>query len=639
MERGKYGEPIGGQESFKDRMKTKERQQAGDLPPDKDEHGKMINPHNPDFITKVPWYLGPSGPTLTHQNAQKNDHELTMTEQDRYVPRYYTYVISSHPLPGPKLNRKLTSTPFLTPPLTSLIRSKEAKTLALRMKGSSAISAGFRKGACKNCGAMTHKEKDCVERPRSKKKTARAQDRTLAADEATLDLAQHGKVSYAAKRDQWRGYDASQYSQVVDKFKVMEDERRAKVEADRAAKKKQKQNQKQNHGEKYKGGKDDGGDSDFSTDSSDDEAEVEDGDVADEDVRLADAKAAGFQSRTARQGGVGGAQMKTTVSNLRIREDVPKYLRNLDLDSAFYDPKTRSMRSNPNPEMDPNDVAFAGDNFLRHTGDAVKLAQSQVLCWDMKKGGEGWAQGLDPISNPSASEFVHKKVEERASMVANAKKNALVAAYGTSDDSGVNNDTKSGSSSSSSSSNSNSMSSSSSSNSSSSSIKAHSAASLDPRLLLGSSEAYREYSADGRIVKGAGAGGLVNAVVRRTKYDEDVFPGNHSSVWGSYYDKTTHKWGYACCHAMTHNAYCVGKAGWAEGGHFTGSVLNAAKGAQPSQTGEDVEKKKSTLSSKKHPLAGADGMDEETMEAYRQKRSRADDPMDNISSDTVLDLP
>ncbi len=24
----------------------------------------------------------------------------------------------------------------------------------------------FRKGACKNCGAMTHTEKDCVERPR-----------------------------------------------------------------------------------------------------------------------------------------------------------------------------------------------------------------------------------------------------------------------------------------------------------------------------------------------------------------------------------------------------------------------------------------------------------------------------------------
>jgi len=33
----------------------------------------------------------------------------------------------------------------------------------------------------------------------------------------------------------------------------------------------------------------------------------------------------------------GGASM--TVRNLRIREDTAKYLRNLDLSSAYYDPK------------------------------------------------------------------------------------------------------------------------------------------------------------------------------------------------------------------------------------------------------------------------------------------------------------
>lgn len=33
-----------------------------------------------------------------------------------------------------------------------------------------------------------------------------------------------------------------------------------------------------------------------------------------------------------------------SVRNLRIREDTAKYLRNLDPGSAFYDPKTRSMR-------------------------------------------------------------------------------------------------------------------------------------------------------------------------------------------------------------------------------------------------------------------------------------------------------
>lgn len=38
------------------------------------------------------------------------------------------------------------------------------------------------------------------------------------------------------------------------------------------------------------------------------------------------------------------------MRNLRIREDTAKYLRNLDPNSAYYDPKTRSMRDNPNPK-------------------------------------------------------------------------------------------------------------------------------------------------------------------------------------------------------------------------------------------------------------------------------------------------
>eukprot|EP01036_Dinobryon_divergens_P059331 gene59331-79166_t len=91
-------------DNFKRRQEDAKKKQNGELPPDLDENGKMINPHNPDYITKVPWYLGESGPTLKHHTIQK--------------------------------------------------------------------ALGYRKGACKNCGALTHKEKDCVERPRSSKKSA-----------------------------------------------------------------------------------------------------------------------------------------------------------------------------------------------------------------------------------------------------------------------------------------------------------------------------------------------------------------------------------------------------------------------------------------------------------------------------------
>lgn len=45
-----------------------------------------------------------------------------------------------------------------------------------------------------------------------------------------------------------------------------------------------------------------------------------------------------------------GGGASGSVRNLRIREDTAKYLLNLDPDSAYYDPKSRSMREDPNPQ-------------------------------------------------------------------------------------------------------------------------------------------------------------------------------------------------------------------------------------------------------------------------------------------------
>lgn len=41
------------------------------------------------------------------------------------------------------------------------------------------------------------------------------------------------------------------------------------------------------------------------------------------------------------------SRTRITVRNLRIREDTAKYLYNLNSESAYYDPKSRSMRENP----------------------------------------------------------------------------------------------------------------------------------------------------------------------------------------------------------------------------------------------------------------------------------------------------
>jgi pre-mRNA-processing factor SLU7 len=131
----------------KKRKETAIKKQNGQIAPDLDQDGKMINPHNPDFITKVPWYLGSSGPTLKHHSIQKNDNFLTLNETDQLIQNKI------------QLQNEL-------------------------LKNNSKIV--YRKGACRNCGAMSHNEKDCIERPRSSKKAAWKSGLDIAADEATL---------------------------------------------------------------------------------------------------------------------------------------------------------------------------------------------------------------------------------------------------------------------------------------------------------------------------------------------------------------------------------------------------------------------------------------------------------------------
>lgn len=54
-----------------------------------DQDGKMINPHNPEFITKVPWYLGDTGPTLQHHAVRSKSHELSIAETDAIIAKKF----------------------------------------------------------------------------------------------------------------------------------------------------------------------------------------------------------------------------------------------------------------------------------------------------------------------------------------------------------------------------------------------------------------------------------------------------------------------------------------------------------------------------------------------------------------------
>jgi pre-mRNA-processing factor SLU7 len=75
------------------------------------------------------------------------------------------------------------------------------------------VATKFRKGACENCGALTHAKKDCLERPR--KIGAKYSGTNIAPDELPQPDIEFG---FDGKRDRWNGYDPNDYLAVVDEF-------------------------------------------------------------------------------------------------------------------------------------------------------------------------------------------------------------------------------------------------------------------------------------------------------------------------------------------------------------------------------------------------------------------------------------
>ena len=278
---------------------------------------------------------------------------------------------------------------------------------------------------------------------------AKISGQDIAPDEAVrgVEGGEGRKLGWDGKRDQWAGYRAEDHERVIERYEQMEEERKRQAverkeevrkEKERRRREKELARQKKKEDKiaarkaaaaagggkeggsaangggnkkmkKKEGGKEGGAeeeeeevesgseasDSDASdaSDSDSDSDSDYDSDEEDEDEEgvgeflLKDKDNKDFQGRVARQGGVGGAQMKVSVRNLRIREDTAKYLRNLDPNSAYYDPKTRAMRENPLPGSRPEEVVYAGDNWLRATGDTVALARMQVFALEAQEQG------------------------------------------------------------------------------------------------------------------------------------------------------------------------------------------------------------------------------------------------------------
>lgn len=99
---------------------------------------------------------------------------------------------------------------------------------------------------------------------------------------------------------------------------------------------------------------------------------------------------------------------------------------NLDPESAFYDPKTRSMRENPLKDKKADSLDYAGDNFVRHTGETPEMAKVQMFAWQAsERGNEVHLQ-----ANPTQVALLHKQYESKKDEVREATQKSILEKYG-----------------------------------------------------------------------------------------------------------------------------------------------------------------------------------------------------------------
>ncbi|KAL3750995.1 hypothetical protein ACJRO7_011902 [Eucalyptus globulus] len=523
-------------EDHRKQIELEEARKAGLAPAEVDEDGKEINPHIPQYMSSAPWYLNAERPSLKHQRNWKSDPNYTKSWYDR----------------GAKIFQ----------------------------------ADKYRKGACQNCGAMTHDSKACMERPR---KVGAVYTNTHIAPDEKIETFE---LDYDGKRDRWNGYDASSYALVIERYEARDNARR-KYLKEQQLKKLEEKNNNQNgeDGEEH-----------------DDEEDDDDDDLRVDEAKVDESKQMDFAKVEKRVRTTGGGSTGT-VRNLRIREDTAKYLLNLDVNSAHYDPKTRSMREDPLPDADPNEKFYGGDNQYRNSGQALEFKQLNIHAWEAFEKG----QDIHMQSAPSQAELLYKNYKVIKEKLKYQTKDTILERYG----------------------------------------NAAAEEELPRELLLGQSEREVEYDRAGRIIKGQ------ESALPRSKYEEDIFSNNHTCVWGSWWKD--HQWGYKCCKQTIRNSYCTGAAG-IEAAEAVNELMKsniARKGATEDVAAPVEEKRLATWGTdvpddleldqkllaealkkedirkreekderkRKYNVRWEDEVTAEEMEAYRMKKIHHDDPM------------
>lgn len=495
-------------EDWRKMKELEEMRKAGTAPAAQDEEGRDINPHIPQYIVSCPWYVGIQAPTLTHQRPQGEKEKHFATISDTY-------------------DRGLKD----------------------------GIAMKFKKGACENCGSMTHKKKDCMERPR--KLGARFTGEHIAPDEKLLE---EFNYDFDGKRDRWNGYDSREHKRVIEEFMKMEEAKRiikAQNLADSLIKGELPEKEKK---------KVDDSDSD-----ADEEKYVDEMDMPGTKI---------------------DSKQRISVRNLRIREDTAKYLRNLDPNSAYYDPKTRAMRDNPykNSGKREDELEFAGDNFIRAKGDTLSMASAQVFSW------EAAGKGIDVHlqAEPTKLELLAKEYDIKKDVHKNEEKDSILTKYGGSEH-----------------------------------LEAPPKA-----LLLAQTEEYIVYNRLGKVIEGQEKQHV------KSKYIEDEYIQNHTCVWGSYWKQG--QWGYKCCHAVVKQSYCTGESGKVaemEGGSLEMLKSKAWEKGRETKTmveehQEIIGEKEDKRRKRKMKKMRREKRKEEKRKKKKKKASSSDDDSDSSDEET-----
>ena len=430
-----------------------------------DQNDSEINPHMPQYIIKPPWYLNQTENSLKHQKAQV----------------------------------EVTKAPITNYTMKGIANSSVYK---------------FRKGACENCGSVTHNLKECLERPR--KRGAKWSGQQYAGDEYILEV----PLDYEGKRDRWNGYDPNSFNRIMHEYQKFEEEKKRK--------KRDEMSKITDQNLKLKKMRDE--DLEESVSSEDEEkllvndipeefreavkqmplGEDEDREMTDEDVM-----AYLVELRKDKTKNINDIPKKVLYrlcasKSLHVGADYSKYLINLALNSAYYDGKSRSMRENPNPGSQEIH-SFKGDNYIRNTGDTLKLIELENFVKEANEKNKDL--NLNNIAMPSQAELFHKYLNNTKERFRTNVLKKILSKYGGEEHLEIPEDVK--------------------------------------HLLSGGPDL--DYVEDNQLAR----------TMVKSIYPEDVFVNNHSSVWGSFYhDKFG--WGYKCCLSFEKSSWCKGEFSYRE---------------------------------------------------------------------------